>query len=122
MCTRARFCPGIKFVMPDEKIHMHFEKVPEQKPSFRLFGGPKTYPLSTLYTLACVVEDPRPWEVFAIVYGPPSLRWEFQQFFHALWNARSAWVHRRRAARAEVGPECISQSRRNPPAVPFRPS
>ena len=48
-----------------------------------------------------------PGKVATIVYGSPSLRWDFQQFFHALWDARSAWMHWRRAARAEVRPECI---------------
>jgi len=37
--TRARFRHKTKFVMPHKEIHMHFEKVAEPNPRFRLLGA-----------------------------------------------------------------------------------
>ena len=46
---------------------------------------------------------------FAIIRRSPPRRWRVQLLRRALRRARSAWMHRRRAALAEVGPECTPQ-------------
>ena len=40
--TRARFRHNTKFVMPHKEIHMHFEKLAEPNPRFRLSGDTET--------------------------------------------------------------------------------